>query len=174
MATRAKKRRLDDQQGSGRQSDLVEGGLPRADGRWVCPFCNAVLNHKNYLVRHVNRDHEVPECRGEAMTIYLQEMSRWLCGVCDTTTSLRFKTCNGCGGSQENMVPGHAPAGPNFIWPRTEEEQIADAAMGEEAMVTETQDLLNLPSLDEVFAICGPLLKYVPKICRDLWTETIF
>ena len=46
--------------------------------------------------------------------------------------------------------------------------------MGEEAMVTETQDLQNLPSLDEVFAICGPLLKYVPKICSDLGAETIF
>ena len=42
------------------------------------------------------------------------------------------------------------------------------------AMATETQNLPHLPNLDQVFSICGPLVKYVPKYCRHLWAEIIY
>ena len=42
------------------------------------------------------------------------------------------------------------------------------------AMATETQDLPHLPNLDQVLSICAPLVKYVPKCCRDLWAEIIY
>ena len=155
----------------------ANGGLQRQDQRWVCPFCNAVIGCKYYLPVHVRRDHEGFETsRGEAMTRYLQGMSRWLCGKCHRTTSLKRKYCSNakCRESRVNRIPGQATAGPSFRWPNPEGEQRTDAASGEEAMATETQDSSGIPNFDQVFSICGPLAKYVPKSCRDLWAEIIY
>ena len=191
MVTRGRKRKLDLLNGregpgeqSGQQPDreqgpsqlTVNGGLQQADGRWLCPFCNKTVGSEYYLPVHVRRDHEGFETsRGEEMTIYLQYMSRWLCGKCYLTShSSRYSCTNKkCGGSKENQIPGQGPAGPTFRWPSPEREQTTEAAMGEEvmAMATETQDLPHLPNLDQVFSICAPLVKYVPKCCRDLWAD---
>ena len=42
-----------------------------------------------------------------------------------------------------------------------------------EAMVTEDIDPPILPNLDQVFSICGPLVKYVPIACHCLWAEVV-
>ena len=146
----------------------VNGGLQQADGRWLCPFCNKTYGSEYYLPVHVRHDYEGFETsRGEEMTIYLQYMSRWLCGKCYLTShSSRYSCTNKkCGGSKENQIPGQGPAGPTFRRPSPEREQTTEAAMGEEvmAMATETQDLPHLTNLDQVFAINLADLKSLPK-----------
>ena len=107
------------------------------------------------------------------MKSYLQNMNRWLCGRCYYTAARRTKNCRRCGDSIETGVSGEAPARPTFRWPTPEGEPSAEAASGEEAMITEHQEPLSMPNLDHVFAICGPMLKYVPSACRYLWAEIL-
>ena len=42
-----------------------------------------------------------------------------------------------------------------------------------EAMATDEIDSSILPNLDQVFAISGPLVKYVPRVCRCIWAEVV-
>ena len=105
------------------------------------------------------------------MKAYLQYMNRWLCGSCYYSVSCRYKKCPRDKEPIESGIPGEAPAGPTFRWTKPEGESAANTTTGEEAMITEHQEPLNIPNLDHVFAICGPLVKYVPKACRYLWAE---
>ena len=149
-----------------------DGGAAGERGRVraVCPFCGVELSAQ-YLVRHVQRDHEgAPECRGPEMVAYLASHRRRLCGSCYRTSPHNRRQCLHCQASWESEVPGSLPPGASRILRELNPPPVPETAA---APALDAANLANLPSPAAVCTLRLPVLPSVPKQCRSEWAQAL-
>ena len=138
-------------------------------GKWQCQFCESCVASKSYLAKHTRRDHEgFHECRGPKMALYLQHMSRWLCGSCLRSNPSTKITCDECQLVRDECeVDGDD--GTQLRIP-----EAGGSATLEQEDVSMTMEIAEAgPTLSEIFEVDAVLLEHVPVKCRVQFADAL-